>query len=327
MLVLGAVPRLARTPRILDSVACGVGVLLLANSRPYEGLIYAVLLGLWLLFRLSLLAKRFEWQQLAKAAIPVLLVLGAGGTCMLWYFKQTTGHATLMPYMLNSQQYEPTRPFLWNKPEPMPTYNHVVMRTYYERQAVYFEQAHHLRTWLEETFRKTTSILMFYFWPGAFLSLFMLRRTVRSLEGRIALASIIAVWCAVTVEIWPMTLHYASPMMGAAVLLLVCSIRESRRVRLWGLPVGIQLSRVVPALCLLSLLFRIGAQAADARVPQYGIVPFFTVAPGNLERQHVIDQLNAVPGKQSVIVRYGRDHGISREWVYNSAQIDKAKVV
>jgi hypothetical protein len=38
-------------------------------------------------------------------------------------------------------------------------------------------------------------------------------------------------------------------------------------------------------------------------------------------------QLNASPGEHLLIVRYAPEHNSDREWVYNAADIDRAKIV
>jgi hypothetical protein len=48
---------------------------------------------------------------------------------------------------------------------------------------------------------------------------------------------------------------------------------------------------------------------------------------GNLERAVLLRQLQQLPGRQLVIVSYGSHHDVDREWVYNEADIDMAKVV
>jgi hypothetical protein len=48
---------------------------------------------------------------------------------------------------------------------------------------------------------------------------------------------------------------------------------------------------------------------------------------GNLERAAILRQLERLPESQLVIVRYGKHHDLDREWVYNEADIDDAKVV
>lgn len=46
-----------------------------------------------------------------------------------------------------------------------------------------------------------------------------------------------------------------------------------------------------------------------------------------LYRPRIEAQLNALPGRHLVIVRYGPAHNVEGEWVYNRAHIDDAKIV
>jgi len=62
--------------------------------------------------------------------------------------------------------------------------------------------------------------------------------------------------------------------------------------------------------------------AVAARVPIEGAWP-----RGNLERAAIASQLQNSPGRHLVIVRYGPDHDLNQEWVYNAADIDGAKTV
>ena len=44
-------------------------------------------------------------------------------------------------------------------------------------------------------------------------------------------------------------------------------------------------------------------------------------------RAHMVQQSEALPNKQLVIVRYSTTHNPHVEWVYNAADIDHSKIV
>jgi len=48
---------------------------------------------------------------------------------------------------------------------------------------------------------------------------------------------------------------------------------------------------------------------------------------GNLPRAGILSTLEHSPGEHLVIVRYGPTHNFDRDWVYNAADIDSARVV
>src|SRR5581483_8283152 len=129
-LLFGALPRLMRRPRVSLAIIIALALMILANSRPYEGFIFAVPSMVWLLVwtvRKQMWNLRFAKQ----VVVPAALVLILGSCFMLYYNWRCTGHPTLMPYMLNQATYHISKPFLWQKPNPIPNYHHLVMRTFY----------------------------------------------------------------------------------------------------------------------------------------------------------------------------------------------------
>jgi len=77
--------------------------------------------------------------------------------------------------------------------------------------------------------------------------------------------------------------------------------------------------RYVVAVVVLACVGGFVQQVVSPRVPY----PY----PGNLQRARILRQLEGTDGQHLVMVHYGADHDIHREWVYNRADIDRAKVV
>jgi len=85
-------------------------------------------------------------------------------------------------------------------------------------------------------------------------------------------------------------------------------------------PIGQALVRMIPVLACAMILLRVTAAAVYVRIePAW--------PRGDLERANILRRLQQEPGLQLVIVRYDLHHDPVREWVYNDANIDAAKVV
>ena len=90
---------------------------------------------------------------------------------------------------------------------------------------------------------------------------------------------------------------------------------------------GIVLSRAVPVICGVMLLVRAFAPQLHVRIPPQ-IPPRWCSQENRLfARAQASNQLSQYPGGQLAIVRYRDDHYLHREWVYNDADIDNAKVI
>jgi hypothetical protein len=112
--------------------------------------------------------------------------------------------------------------------------------------------------------------------------------------------------------------HYAAPLTCVFFALIVQAIRHVRTVRIAGRPVGVALSWATVAL----LAFDIGGA-----VMHRSCDPIWWTCQGDVSRAAIQKTLENKPGKHLIIVRYGDDHNIHDEWVYNGAEIDGAKVL
>ncbi len=327
-LVIGAVPRMAKKPRVAPSVVLAIGLLVLANSRPFEGILLAIPAFGFLLLRWKGRAMVSFRSVLRSVALPLIAVLGIGAAAMGYYFWRVTNSPLEMPYQLHSKVYEVTGPFLWQRLRSAPNYRYEVMRKYHvERQVAAFQAAHSVRGWLAETGHKAESLLMFYFWPAVLPTLLALPLLRRNGTVQFCLLTLGIMFAGLAVEIWPMTLHYHAPITGVTVLLLVEVMRCWRQIRWKTRPVGLAVSYAIPLLCLVMCSFRLVAAALAAPVPEHGLVPWFTVSPGNLYRERIRAYLAHQPGLQLVFVRYSPEHHVDEEWVHNAADIDRSKIV
>src|SRR6266403_802124 len=124
-LVLGALPRIKRAQRVRDAFLMALGLAILANTRPYEGFIFALPVAGALLF--WMLGKRRPpfAAVLRHTVLPLVLVLMISACAMGYYFWKLTGNPFVMPYHLSQEGY--VAPYMiWQSPRPAPAYHHYV---------------------------------------------------------------------------------------------------------------------------------------------------------------------------------------------------------
>ena len=104
-LLLGGLRQTIHHARIHVSVLMAVGIVILANSRPYEGLLICLPAGL-LLARWMLRSSQVPLPaKLNLVVVPACIVFVAGGLCMGIYNRAVTGSFTKTPYDIHVRQY------------------------------------------------------------------------------------------------------------------------------------------------------------------------------------------------------------------------------
>ena len=331
-LVLGALPRIRRHQRVRDALLLGVGALILANSRPYEGFVLMLVVGVALMawicgarFAACLLGtthprcvhhnSRILWRVL----VPMALVLVVGSMATAYYFWRVTGSPFRMPYQVNRTAYAVAPYFFWQHAAPVPTYHHQVFHDFYlGAEYKQYLETRSLAGFLLNLLRTAGVIWLFYFGVALTLPLMMLPRVLRDRRPRfLAIAGTVSL--AGTALVIFFTAHYAAPITG---ILLAIALQGMRHLRTWRFenrPSGVFLVRALVLICLLTMPL----EARNMRTPA-GNGP--SQASGR-ERQDVIGRLDSLRGGQLVLVRYGSQHDPLVEWVYNGADIDSQKIV
>jgi len=318
-LVVGAMPRLKHQPNIRDAMWLALGLAILANSRPYEGFLLGVATAIRLAMSLFGAEGATFSNTLRKVFVPVILILAVTALATGYYYKRVTGDPFRMTYQVNRRTYSRAPYFLWQSPRPEPVYRHAVMRQFYQREFKTFEESQTLTGFLYNTGKKIGSLWDFYLGPALTIPLLALPWIFRDRRMRFPLIACVVLFLGMLVETWTSP-HYLAAATGLLYLVLMQCMRHLRLWRFRGQSLGLSMVRTIPLICFAMIVLRITAVATHT--------PVESAWPrGNLERAAVMHQLEDLPGQHLVIVRYGPDHDLEREWVFNAADIDNSKIV
>jgi hypothetical protein len=316
-LVLGALPRFRRRANVRDGVWLAVGAILLATSRPYEGLLVCAPAAMVLFFP----AIRTPRSLIA----PLILVLIAAGL-MAHYDQRVFGSALTLPYQTNRMTYASAPVFLWESPRPAPEYRSKEMHDFFQIWEMHdFRLARTLPGFIDKAVHKCATAILFFFGVALLIPLVMLPRLFRDTRIRYLLIAGAVFGLGLGMNAWFFP-HYAAPFTAAIYVLLLQCMRHLRLYQMGARPVGLALVRFLPLVCLLLAGFRIYAEPLGLAIPRWPSMWYGTSLLG-LARAKVAAQLEANPGKQLAIVRYTPEHAPFDDWVYNKADIDASKVV
>lgn len=318
-LVLGAWPRIRRDARMRDALLMSLGLVILANSRPYEGLVFATPIAIAMLF--WLLGEQLPRFRLSfvRVVLPLFLVLAAGGLATSYYYREVTGDPFRMTYQLNRATYAAAPYFLWQTALPEPSYHHDVMRELYLSERDVFEKSLSVRGFLERAVEKAVSWWQFYLGPLLTLPLLGFPWVLHQPKMRLPVAICVAMILGFAVQSWFLP-HYFSPAVAALYILLVQGMRQLWHGRPLGPRIGQALVRAIPVLAIGMILLRLAASMTHVQIEP--------VWPrGNLARFTIQSEVSKFPGKQLILVSYGPRHNFDHEWVWNEADIDRSKVV
>ncbi|MGA7402892.1 MAG: hypothetical protein WCC99_02900 [Candidatus Sulfotelmatobacter sp.] len=318
-LVLGAWPRLRKGLRMRDALLMGLGLVILANSRPYEGLVFSLPVAGAMLWWLVGPKRPAYALSFSRAVLPLFLVLACGAIATGYYYFRVTGNPFRMTYQVNRATYATAPYFVWQTPPPEPVYRHAVMRDFYGWEFAEFEKNRTFTGYLPRALQKAGSWWQFYLGPLLTLPLLAFPWVLRQPKMRLPLAICAAMVVGFSVQTWSLP-HYFSPATGALYILLVQCMRHLWHWRRNSRMIGAAMVRAIPILACAMILLRITAVAMHVQIEP----PW---PRGNLDRAEIANKLAHMPGKQLVLVSYGTHHNVDWEWVWNQADIDRSKAV
>lgn len=314
-IVLGALPRIVRYHHVRDALLLAVGIGMLANTRPYEGLVPT----------LSVLAALAIWiygkepgsrmMLVRRAVLPIALVLTFVATATAYYFWRVTGNAFQMPQQLNRQTYAIAQYFYWQHPHAEPVYHNDAMRQFYEKlEFTEFVQARSVGGFFRQTAQKLFFTWAFYVGPLLTIPLLFALRALR--DRRLSFLWIVGgLGFVASSAVIFFNIHYMAPITA---VILAITLQSMRQLNIWqfeGSACGRFLVRAIVVSCVLVVPFNVN----KFRQSSYSNI--------GTDRDRLMRHMDSLPGQQLILVRYGPDHDATLEWVYNGADIDNSNVI
>jgi hypothetical protein len=309
-LIFGALPRLRDRGRGRDAILLGAGLGLQLLTRPFEFLLLALSVAMFLpRFRVRL------WTFVAAAMLPAVVLT-------LLQNRAATGSWITLPYQVSRYQYGVPATFTF-QPNPAP-HRALTPQQQLDSEAqcaVHGDGTDSLKTYLERLVFRVRYYRFFFLVP-LYLALPFFLPSLRRPRF---------LWVAVTILLFSLGANfypYFYPHYIAALtcLFLLVSIIGLERLR----SVSADAAQIVVVLCLAHFLFWYSLQLFANQPFAQAFIQHETwdaINFGDPEGRLAINaRLAAEPGKQLVFVRYGPRHAFE-EWVHNAADIDASRVV
>jgi hypothetical protein len=331
-LVLGAFARIKRYRRWRDAVLMGLGLAILANSRPYESLFFGLPIAISML--VWLLVKRAPPLRFTvpRIVLPITTLLVLTFASIGYYFWRVTGNPLRNPYSVSLAEYFVAPYFPWQPLRPMPQYHHEILRRFYTGWSLNLYQLAHEHPVIS-VLVKLSTLWFFYIGPLFAIPIVMLGMvlprdfSLKAIVGKTRFFLLVAGFTLIAVLL-PIfaTPHYAAPLVCVIYALLLTALRRIRHWQFRSQPIGLAMVRVVPVLATVLLILRVAAPALhiqNGSLPETWCSPWLQIT----DRARIQAEMQRVPGHHLMIVRYGPQHDTAASWVSNAADIDGAKIV
>jgi len=241
-LVLGALGRIWSQRQLRDAIILGVGAGILAVSRPVEGTVFFLPVGvtiLWWAVRLKAPARGYGIKRII---LPIVTTLALAIGFVGYYNWRVTGSPVVFPHFIEQREIT-TAIFLWQHDKPPIVYSNPQFEDFYHNFLPGLYQA----SWEAakgQWWYKSTDFWEFFLGPALSIPFIALPWVLLEPRNRLLLVqaalSAIGLWVIVYYHA-----HYAAPLMATAFLLLLQCMRVLWRLRLLGRAPGVALTRLI----------------------------------------------------------------------------------
>ena len=311
-LVVGAYARLHRRASFIEGGALGLGLAILAVTRPFEGVAYSTPFLVMLAWE-----YRTRLAGLAKIAVPALALAGAALFGLGVYLKDVTGSPFVTAYHISQKTYGWPVALAWTPP-PHVENRHIEMANYYAYEVGEHAKVADPINFVEYFTLHIEEYWRFFFGPVLTIPLLMLggvwrRRKMLFAGAAGGVATILLEGAA--------SPHYLAPVTAVLIAILVECCRHLQAARIRILP-------LLPATMVLVLALRIGAQQAGLPYSQkLNFQTWCCRVEGNQNKPRITAELAKTPGKHLVFVKAKTNPNNLYQWIYNGADVDGSRFV
>ncbi len=310
-LVFGSLPRLRRGADWRVGALLGIGMGICLLTRPYESIFVLIAVIVYVLPK---------WRDPALIA-AVIFALPAVGLTLLQN-KRVTGSWTTLPYSLSQKQYGvPAALTFLSNPVPDRALT-VQQQLEYKAQLAFRDEPESIKSYLLRLeFR--VRYYRFFFLPPLFIALLFFLGALKERRLQWMVATLILF--VLGINFFPaFQFHYLAPVACLFVLMSVIGLARLHAINATA-------SRLLLFLCFAQFSFWYAIHLFDLSAFSIAMRPYETwdgLNHDNPARRIAVNrELETIPGKLLIFVRYAPQHIFQDEWVYNRADIDTSRIV
>ncbi len=294
------------------AVFCGIGLVLLMITRPYEGLV-ATASAFSTFYCAAILIRKHSFANIFQRFLPTLFLVTLGFIFVLYYNYTITNKPLRFPQSEFSKQYFNGSPIVSSKTKRFVSIDVGQFKSFYD----YYLKPNDMFYKLEDgVVRKSKMIFSFFFFHYTGIVVLLAIPLCWSQKAGFLLLPMIAAWIA-DVLIVPFMPHYIAPIAPIFVILQFLCLRAL----VLRLPEYRYKILVFILLLLCIFIFQLKQRIS---VPEYINFDFLKFAN---QRMDIESTLRESDQYDCVLVRYSTSSSYLTEWVYNLSNTDEQHVV